>query len=234
MRQCPSPEAIVIETSGISNPAEIARALLDPVIFRAASLDTIVTLVDLQRLLDAPDLMDDSLWRAQVRAADFLLLTKKDLVPEGDCDRLKKDLRAYKPDSLIFEAEHGGVPLDVLFGRGFGADRRMDLVPLSVPQFESTNWTSSNPLSIDRFQNIVGRLASKALRIKGLLTFVEAPQETMVFQCVGSRATLAKSPVTLKAGRSAEIVFVARQDALDAEEIKQILASVELSSKRRN
>ena len=228
MRQNLSPEAIVIETSGISNPAEIARALLDPIIFRAASLDTIVTLVDLRRLLDAPDLMEDSLWRAQVRAADFLLLTKTDLVPKRDCDRLKSKLHAYKPDSLIFEAEHGDVPLDVLFGRRFGADRKMDLVPLSVPQFESTSWTSSSPLSIDRFQNIIGRLASKALRIKGLLTFVEAPQQTMLFQCVGLRATLAKSPVTLKTGCSAEIVFVGRQGELDAEEIMQILASVEL------
>ena len=177
---------------------------------------------------DAPDLMDDSLWRAQVRAADFLLLTKRDLVPEGDCDRIRRKLHAYKPAPLILEAEHGHVPADVLFGGGFGANRKVNVAPLSVSQFASTSWTSSSPLSIDRFQNIIGRLASKALRIKGLLTFVEAPQQTMLFQCVGLRATLAKSPVTLKTGRSAELVFVGRQDELDAAEIKQILASVEL------
>ena len=37
------PDAIVIETSGISDPAEIIRNLMDPVVFKVAPLETVVT-----------------------------------------------------------------------------------------------------------------------------------------------------------------------------------------------
>jgi G3E family GTPase len=227
-RQIPRPEAIVIETSGVSNPAEIARALLDPVIFRAAALDTMVTLVDLGRLLDDPDLMSDSLWRAQVLAADFLLLTKMDLVPAVDRDRLQTLIRALKPESQIFEAPHGVVPRDVLFSRQLRDDRTIQRGPLALPQFENASWTSNAPLSLARFQRIVSRLAAKSLRIKGLLTFVETPGQTTLFQCVGQRATFVASPTPLTGNRTAEIVFIGRQGELDAADINRTIGTIEL------
>jgi G3E family GTPase len=227
-RQSPSPKAIVIETSGISNPAEIARALLDPVIFRVAALDTIVTLIDLRNLLDAPELLGDSLWRSQVLAADFLLLTKADLVPIADRDRLRSLIRAQKPGSRIFETLHGVVPTDVLFSRELDGNREIQFGPLALPQFEATSWTSSAPLSFERFQRIISRLAANTLRIKGLLTFVEAPGQTMLFQCVGQRATLVGSPTPLPCNHTAQIVFIGRQGELDAEEINRTVGSMKL------
>jgi cobalamin biosynthesis protein CobW len=227
-RQNPSPKAIVIETSGVSNPAEIARALLDPVIFRVAALDTIVTLVDLRRLLDAPELTGDSLWRTQLLAADFLLLTKMDLVPASDRDRLRSLVRAQKPESRIFEALHGVVPIDVLFGREADLSRDIHCGPLELPQFETTSWISSSPLSFERFQRIISRLAANTLRIKGLLTFVETPGQTMLFQCVGQRATLVRSSTPLARNLTAQLVFIGRQGELDAMEIDRTVGTMEL------
>src|SRR6201998_1329569 len=42
LRRDPRPEVIVIETSGIADPADIVRNLMDPVIFREAPLETVV------------------------------------------------------------------------------------------------------------------------------------------------------------------------------------------------
>ncbi len=227
-RQSPPPKAIVIETSGVSDPAEIARALLDPVIFRVAALDTIVTLIDLRRVLDAPELMDDSLWRTQVLAADFLLLTKTDLVPVPDRDRLRSLIQAQKPGSEIFETVHGVVPTDVLFSRELDVNREIPCGPLALPRFEATSWTSNSPLSFERFQRIVSRLAANTLRIKGLLTFVETPGQTLLFQCVGQRATLVRSPTSLTCNLTAQIVFIGRQGEFEPEEINRAIGAIEL------
>lgn len=227
-RQSPTPEAIVIETSGVANPAEIARALLDPVIFRVAALDTIVTLVDLNRLLEAPGLMDDSLWRAQVRAADFLLLTKSDLVPAADRERLRNLLGALKPASRIFDILHGVAPADILFSREPDANRKIQSGLIALPQFESTNWTSTSRLSLERFQRIINRLAARALRIKGLLTFDESSGQTMLFQCVGQRATLVKAPALLPRDLTAQVVFIGQQGDFDSAEIHRTIGSIEM------
>lgn len=229
-RQSPAPQAIVVETSGVSNPAEIARALLDPVIFRAVSLDTIVTVVDLERLLEDHDLITDSLWRTQVRAADFLLLTKKDLVPEADSERLQLLVQAQKPGTPIFDSTHGVAPADILFNAGYKPGLSREFESSTIPQFESMSWTSTSPLSLGRFQNVVASLASKALRIKGLLSFVDAPGQPVLFQSVGLRATMARSPTSPTAGRTAEIVFIGRRGELDVRDINRTLSLIELRS----
>src|ERR1700739_285638 len=46
LRRDPRPELIVIETSGVADPAEIVRNLMDPVIWREAPLETVLCVVD--------------------------------------------------------------------------------------------------------------------------------------------------------------------------------------------
>ena len=46
LRRDPRPEFIVIETSGVADPADIVRNLMDPVIWREAPLETVLCVVD--------------------------------------------------------------------------------------------------------------------------------------------------------------------------------------------
>ena len=46
LRRDPRPELIVIETSGVADPADIVRNLMDPVIWREAPLETVLCVVD--------------------------------------------------------------------------------------------------------------------------------------------------------------------------------------------
>src|SRR3954468_25058666 len=46
LRRTPRPEAIVIETSGVADPGDIVRNLMDPVIWREAPLETVLCVVD--------------------------------------------------------------------------------------------------------------------------------------------------------------------------------------------
>ena len=46
LRRDPRPEVIVIETSGVADPTDVVRNLMDPVIWREAPLETVLCVVD--------------------------------------------------------------------------------------------------------------------------------------------------------------------------------------------
>ena len=228
-RRLPPPDAIIIETSGVANPADIVRALFDPVIFAATPLDTVVTLIDLQHLGDAPELMDDPLWQAQLHAADYLLLTKSDLVSGNERTRLRAAIEAQRPGAPMFETQPGVFPTDILFGSNHHLVRRPLLSKPTSSSFDSAYWTSTAPLSFDRFQAIIRPVVAKCLRSKGLLRFTDDRRQTILFQSVGLRATIAKSAVPLADNMTAQFVVIGRKGTLDAVEIGRALGALEVS-----
>ncbi|MGY4306288.1 G3E family GTPase [Bradyrhizobium sp. USDA 4369] len=230
IKRDPAPDAIVIETSGISDPAEIIRNMMDPVIFKVAPLETVVTLVDPQRLRDAPELEQDALWRSQLRAADFALLTKADLLDRVALDEVRAVVGRHKPQSAIFEVAHGIVPPDLLFSRELRAPRAVTRqMPVMSEPFATVTWTSRAPLSLARFQQVIGQLAARTLRIKGLLLFTEHPGKPILFQSVATRGTLAPAPLPPADGLTAQLVLIGREGEIAADQIDALMHSIEMS-----
>ncbi|MGJ5176417.1 CobW family GTP-binding protein [Bradyrhizobium oligotrophicum] len=228
IKRDPAPDAIAIETSGISDPAEIIRNLMDPVIFKVAPLETVVTLVDPQRLHDEPDIAQESLWRSQLRAADFVLLTKSDLLDRAVLDQARAIVGRTKPQSAIFEIARGAVAPDLLFSRDLRAPRELPpQVPAMAQPFATVTWASQAPLSLARFQQVIGRLAARTLRIKGVLQFTEHPGMPILFQSVATRGTLAPSPLPPADGLTAQLVLIGREGELDPDEIEAVLRGIE-------
>src|SRR3954454_17708285 len=94
LRRDPRPECIVIETSGVADPADIVRNLMDPVIWREAPLETVLCVVD--GAAPAEKLSDDALLRSQSRAADVVALSKVDLADEAGLTRRRDTIRASR------------------------------------------------------------------------------------------------------------------------------------------
>lgn len=217
LRRVPAPDAIVIETSGAADPAEIVRSLLDPAIHAEMPLDTVVTLVDARHLADRPALFDDPLWRSQVAAADLCLLAKTDLVAADELGRVREGLARRKPRHLTFDVTDGAFPPDLLF---FGFDH-----PAAAPdprrtrvaseRFASLSWTSPRPLSLGRFQAAIGRLAPALVRAKGFVTFEDRAEQPMLFQLVGTRATIVSRAAPAETGLAARLVLIGEIGRLD-------------------
>lgn len=213
MKREAKPDVIVIETSGISNPKDIVARLLDPVIFKAAALDTVVTVVDAAYLAETPAIEADPLWQAQVDAADILVISKGALVGGATLEQTRQRIRTRHP------AKHQLDDLDdlpgLLLGHGMHqasieAPRPGFTFPLSAG-FETSTWTSAQPLSLARFQKILDRLALDLIRVKGLMEFVEMPGKTMLFQLVGTRATMVTAPVAAPLEGKAALVLIGRR-----------------------
>jgi len=221
LRRDPPPEYIVIETSGIADPADIVRNLMDPVIFREAPLETVLCVVDATLPLAK---LDDALLKSQLRAADIVALSKVDLVDEVARRSMRDAVRAVRPAAVVVDAINGDIPTALLFP----ADP--DHVPREVSprrpaedRFETLTWTSDRPLSLPRLQQAIAQLAPKLARAKGLFETVEQPGRQMVFQLAGGRATLVPGG-TLAAGvPRSRIVFIADVGLLSREEIDRIM-----------
>ena len=214
LRRDPRPEFIVIETSGVADPADIVRNLMDPVIWREAPLETVLCVVD---ATTRPVALNDALLSSQVRAADVVALSKVDLVDATARAQLRDAIRTLRPAAVVVDALHGEVSAALLFP----AD--LDRVPAprepgprrpAVDRFETLSWTSERPVSLPRLQQAIGRLAPKLARAKGLFETVEQPGRLMVFQLAGGRATLAPGGLPAAGVPKARIVFIAEIGAL--------------------
>lgn len=122
---------IVIEASGICEPAPIAQTIcsiptLGPQYIKngVLRLDSIVTVVDALRMKDefagGDDLMKDyideedlaSLVIQQIEFCNIILLNKAAEVEPKDLDKLKHIIKAIQPKAEIFECNFGDVDLD--------------------------------------------------------------------------------------------------------------------------
>jgi G3E family GTPase len=223
LRRDPRPEFIVIETSGVADPADIVRNLMDPVISAEAPLETVLCVVDATQHA----MLNDELLRSQLRTADVVTLSKIDLVDAAARAQIRDAIRAIRPAAVMVDAVHGEVPPEVLFS----PDLDRELLPREVgsrgpvaDRFEALSWTSDQPLSLPRLQQAIGRLAPKLARAKGLFETVEKPGRLMVFQLAGGRATLASGGAPAAGVPRARIVFIAEIGVLSRAEIDAIMA----------
>ena len=223
LRRDPRPEFIVIETSGVADPSDIVRNLMDPVIWKEAPLDTVLCVVDATQ---PASMLNDALVRSQLRAADVVALNKVDLVDAGSRAQMRDAIRALRPAAVIVDAVQGEVPTALLFPTDVdhvSEPREPGPRRPTVDRFETLSWTSERPVSLPRLQQAIGRLAPKLARAKGLFETVEQPGRLMVFQLAGGRATLAPGGASAPGVPRTRIVFIAELGVLSRAEIDRIM-----------
>ena len=123
---------IVIEASGICEPAPIAQTISTyPQMIPEkmlkngkARLDAIVTVVDALRMMDEFGLGDnlekqdlgeddlESLVIQQIEFCNIILLNKASMISKDDLAHLKAVIRAIQPKAQIYECDYGDVELD--------------------------------------------------------------------------------------------------------------------------
>jgi len=122
-------DAIIVETTGLADPAPVAQTFfVDADVQAAARLDAVVTVADAKwlcdRLKDAPEAKN------QIAFADVILLNKTDLVTKEELREVEARIRAINPYAKLHETNHCAVPLDAVLGRNaFDLDRILEIEP---------------------------------------------------------------------------------------------------------
>ena len=225
VRRSVPPEHIVIETSGISDPIEIARALADPELQSYAPLDGVVTLVDAEGVtsLDGASL---ELARRQVAAADLVLLNKVDGL-DAEAQRAASDwVRGVSPAVQIVQTTHARVPTQAVLGLGgtllaLGAHA----APVQgVESFESLTLECAAPVPMARLHALLAALPRAVLRVKGVVNVEEKPEHRCILQATARRATLSVGAPWALEPATTQIVFIGLKGSIDATFIRTALA----------
>jgi G3E family GTPase len=109
---------VVIETTGLADPAPILHTLMsDPLVAQRYVLDGVVTTVDAVNGGGTLDRQTEAVKQAAV--ADRLLLTKIDLAGGVAAAALRARLAALNPAAPVLEVAQGAVDPALLFGLGF-------------------------------------------------------------------------------------------------------------------
>ncbi|BBF93653.1 CobW family GTP-binding protein [Blastochloris tepida] len=122
-------DAILIETTGLADPAPVAQTFfVDDIVSAKTRLDAVVTVADAkwlsERLKDAPEAKN------QIAFADVVLLNKTDLVTLDELAEVEARIRGLNPYATLHRTQRCAVPLDRVLGRGaFDLDRILSLEP---------------------------------------------------------------------------------------------------------
>jgi G3E family GTPase len=129
MRRKEKFDAIIVETTGLADPAPVAQTFfMDQDVQDAARLDAVVTVADAMwlkdRLKDAPEAKN------QIAFADVILLNKTDLVTPEQLREVEARIRAINPYAKLHKTVKAGVPIDEVLGRNaFDLDRILEIEP---------------------------------------------------------------------------------------------------------
>ena len=122
-------DAIIIETTGLADPAPVAQTFfVDQDVQDRARLDAIVTVADAKwlsaRLKDAPEAKN------QIAFADVILVNKTDLVTPAELSEVEARIRGINPYARMIRTQKCAVPLSEVLDRGaFDLDRILELEP---------------------------------------------------------------------------------------------------------
>jgi G3E family GTPase len=188
-------DGIIIETTGLANPAPVAQTFfVDEGVRARARLDAIVTVVDARNL---PARLDDSAEAAaQIAFADVILLNKIDLVSADELAAVEGRIRAINAMAPIIRSEKSQVSIEaVLDRRAFDLNRILAFDPdfLDTDEHEhneeisSMSFSVSKPIDPQKFNAWIGTVlntkGADLLRTKGILDYA-GEDRRFAFQAV--------------------------------------------------
>lgn len=115
MRRSRAFDGIVVETTGLADPAPVAQTFfVDEEVRRKTKLDAIVTVADAKHLLEQIDRTPEA--QEQLAFADVVLVNKVDLVDENGLATVERRIRKINPYPTIHRTERCGLDLAKVLG----------------------------------------------------------------------------------------------------------------------
>lgn len=175
------PDLLLIEASGVSDPAKIAQVGLLNGEFRLTAVLVVADALEFVHTLADP--LVGAMAQQQIDSASAVIVSKLDLVPAEARERTVADVRALAPTDIVVPADRGQVPLALLFD-GSATQRReavdaarwqrLPAGPRAAsPAFTSVSVAAPEVLDKARLRAWLKALPRTVLRAKGLVRVVD-------------------------------------------------------------
>jgi cobalamin biosynthesis protein CobW len=200
---------ILIETSGLALPKPLVQAFQWPQIRAACTVDAVIALVDAPAVLSGqfaadPEAVDEQrredpnldherplqeLFEDQLTAADLVIVTKVDTLPEGGLAQVQQMIAPHlAPGVKVVIAKHGELPFDVVLGLQRETESTID----SRHTHHDEDHAHGKPHSHSLFDTLVLRLGAldRDALLRGLAAVV---RDHEVYRAKGFAAVSGKS-----------------------------------------
>jgi G3E family GTPase len=217
------PEALLIEASGISDPAEIILTIANSRLRERTRVDGILAMLDAEGFGQLRG-RSRVLAEQQVRTADMVILNKADLVDEVTLRTLEGWVRQQVPQARVLRAVQADVPLALVWGmaseQGWqrGAhdhDHHDDEHNYHdhAQRFHTWQWHSDKPLDLAALQRFLDDLPTSVYRLKGLAYVRDLPDAALIVQVAGRRASLSQGQPWGAQPPATQLVMISETEA---------------------
>jgi G3E family GTPase len=201
---------IVLEASGVADPAGIFMTFADPGLRDRIRLDSVTCVVDADQVFahpEYPPLLDLKL--RQVAFADMLILNKVSLAGPAQVAKVRAWLDSHFSRLRIVETDYCQVPYQILLGVGRFDPARSVLSPHAAEPggadlashddhhghdhsklFSTWTYETDQPLALEALREALRKLPGTVYRAKGVIYTTDAPQQRAVLQVVGRRVDI--------------------------------------------
>ena len=230
------PEYVLLEASGVADPAGIAVTFNDASVRERIRLDSITCVMDAEQMFAAPEQMQFKLW--QIGFADLLILNKVDLVGRDQIRNIKAWLGEYLHRYRLIEASRCNVPLEILLSVGRFDPTQLDYRSFPVgagelcacgehgcrdhtQSFATWTYETSVPLSLSTLRETAARLPANVYRCKGIIHTIDAPKRRVILQVVGKRVDITLAHEWGERRPSTQLIAIGEHDAMNDEVLRQ-------------
>lgn len=196
-------DAILIETTGLADPAPVASTFfVDEAVRAGTRLDAFVTVVDAVNL--ERNLEQSVEAQEQVAFADIVLVNKTDLATEEQLQHIERRVRALNPLARMHRSANSVVDLGLVLGvNAFQLDAKLQVDPEFLGDhahehdaaITSIVLRETRPIDMNRFMSwmapLLQREGDRYLRTKGVFN-ARGFNERVVFQSVRMLTTMAR------------------------------------------
>jgi G3E family GTPase len=229
-------EYILLEASGVADPAGIFATFTDANLRDRIRLDSVICVVDADQVFahpEYPPLMELKL--RQVGFSDMLILNKVDLAGPEQLGKVKAWLDQYFSRLRIVETNFCEVPYEILLGVGSFDPTQAALNSQAVVHactdgtcyddkhghdhskvFSTWSYETDQPLELEALRETLRKLPGSVYRAKGVVYTTDAPKRRAVLQVVGRRVDISLQDEWGVRARRTQIVAIGAAGAIDA------------------
>ena len=231
------PDYVMLEASGVADPAGIALTFNDAGIRERIRVDSITCVMDAEQVFATPEQAQLKLW--QIACSDLLVLNKVDLVTREQIKGITTWLDEHFSRYRLIEAKRCDVPLEILLSCG-----RFDAAQMDAPDhdghncyaahcerhphdhardFSTWSYETDQPLSLEALREVASRLPVNIYRCKGIIHNADSPARRAVLQVVGKRVEITLEDGWGERTPRTRIVAIGAHGTMDGQALREKL-----------
>jgi G3E family GTPase len=228
-------EYILLEASGVADPAGIVATFKSFKYRDLIRLDSVTCVIDADQILEHQEYDHlNQLKLRQIALADMVILNKVGLAGAEKVGQVHHWIDRHFNNIRIVETNYCDVPYEILMGVG-----RYDPAQLFLNQvehnhanghgpsedhdhgqeFSTWSYSTDRPMSLEALRQMARKLPGGIYRCKGVVFSTEAPERRAVLQVVGRRSDVSLHDKWGDARPRTQIVAIGAPGAIDPDKL---------------